>query len=150
MFFGQLLCLFTYLIMKKLEQRRHDRQSLPGTPDSEIFSPPKAVREINNWVFLPLACLDATSSSINYVALILTTASSYQMLRGKMDLRVLSSSGSVIIFTGLVSTAFLGMKIKRFQWMGMFMVTSGLVVIGLTDYIYGDSAKDDINGVITG
>lgn len=56
----------------------------------------------------------------------------------------------MIIFTGLVSTAFLGMKLKGYQWLGMFMVTMGLVVIGLTDYIYGDAVKDDINGIITG
>uniref|UniRef100_A0A914CJR7 Solute carrier family 35 member F6 n=1 Tax=Acrobeloides nanus TaxID=290746 RepID=A0A914CJR7_9BILA len=144
MFSGQLLCLFVYLIMKKLEQRRQQNRESENsgaeTPISEILDiPKKTPPQINNWVFLPLSCCDATSSAISYVALILTNASSYQMLRG-----------SVIIFTGLVSTAFLGMKLKGYQWLGMFLVTLGLVVIGLTDYIYGDKVNDDINGIITG
>jgi len=73
-----------------------------------------------------------------YIGLNLTTASSYQMLRG-----------AVIIFTGLLSVAFLRMRLQGFKWLGMGLVMFGLVIVGLCD-IYESGSGSDINAVITG
>merc|ERR1719509_737740 len=66
-----------------------------------------------------------TATSIQYIGLTLTYASSFQMLRG-----------AVIIFTGLLSTIFLKRKLAWFRWVGMILVIGGLVTVGLSDVIY--------------
>lgn len=58
--------------------------------------------------------------------------------------------GAVIIFTGLFSVAFLGSYLQGFRWLGMGFVTIGLVVVGMSDIIFDENPKDDINGIITG
>lgn len=75
-----------------------------------------------------------------FPALNMTSASSFQMLRG-----------AVIIFTGLLSVAFLGRRLIRSQWLGILITILGLVIVGLADFFSGH--KDDtlkISDVITG
>lgn len=70
----------------------------------------------------------------------MTSASSFQMLRG-----------AVIIFTGLLSVAFLGRRLLPSQWIGIFITILGLVVVGLADFFSGH--RDDehkLSQVITG
>lgn len=74
------------------------------------------------------------------LALNMTSASSFQMLRG-----------AVIIFTGLLSVAFLGRRLQPSQWIGILVTILGLVVVGLSDFLNGhgnDSHK--LSEVITG
>ena len=59
-------------------------------------------------------------------------------------------SGAVIIFTALLSVAFLGSTIKAQMWVGMIGVILGLAVVGLTDIILNDNSKSDINAIIAG
>ena len=68
-----------------------------------------------------------TGTSVMYVALTLTSASSFQMLRG-----------AVIIFTGLNSMIFLRRKLEWFRWFGMFVIVCGLVIVGAADFILGE------------
>lgn len=56
----------------------------------------------------------------------------------------------MIIFTGLFSVAFLGSRLQGFKWIGMILVTIGLIVVGVTDLIFGNNNNDDVNGIITG
>lgn len=70
----------------------------------------------------------------------MTSASSFQMLRG-----------AVIIFTGLLSVAFLGRRLVASQWTGILITILGLIVVGLADFMSGH--KDDshkLSEVITG
>ncbi len=56
-----------------------------------------------------------------------------------------------MIFTGLLSVAFLGSKLQAHKWFGMFLVVGGLVTIGVSDFIYSDtSSNTDTNGIIAG
>lgn len=74
------------------------------------------------------------------LALNMTSASSFQMLRG-----------AVIIFTGLLSVAFLGRRLELSQWIGILVTILGLVVVGVADFVSGhgdDSHK--LSEVITG
>lgn len=74
------------------------------------------------------------------LALNMTSASSFQMLRG-----------AVIIFTGLLSVAFLGRRLVLSQWLGILTTILGLVIVGLADFFSGhhdDSRK--LSDVITG
>lgn len=127
MFLGELSCLVVFYILLCHDRRRPEPTMDPG----ESFNP---------LVFLPPALCDMLGTSIMYVALNMTSASSFQMLRG-----------AVIIFTGLLSVAFLGRRLKPSQWFGILITILGLVVVGLADFVSGhgdDSHK--LSEIITG
>lgn len=73
------------------------------------------------------------------VALNMTSASSFQMLRG-----------AVIIFTGLLSVAFLGRRLIASQWIGIFVTILGLVIVGLADLFSGRHDSHKISDIVTG
>jgi len=105
-----------------------------------------AVEPLVSWtkwyLFLPPALCDMIATSTVYIGLNLTFASSFQMLRG-----------SVILFTGLLSVAFLGQVIKRHMWLGMAVITLGLVCVGVSDIIFNenhDVSDSDLNAIIAG
>jgi len=56
----------------------------------------------------------------------------------------------VIIFTGLLSTAFLRARLRGFKWLGMGLVALGLLVVGLSDIEFDTNPNDDLNAIITG
>jgi drug/metabolite transporter (DMT)-like permease len=87
----------------------------------------------NYYLFLFPAILDVCATSSMYVGLYLTSASSYQMLRG-----------SVIIFTGLASRFFLRKKLHWYKWLGMFVILGGLFIVGCADLF---SKKCDLLGI---
>lgn len=73
------------------------------------------------------------------LALNMTSASSFQMLRG-----------AVIIFTGLFSVAFLGRRLVLSQWLGILATIAGLVVVGLADLLSKHDGQHKLSEVITG
>lgn len=127
MFLGEFSCLAVFHLLLCQDKRRPIPQMNPG-------------QSFNPLVFFPPAMCDMTATSIMYVALNMTSASSFQMLRG-----------AVIIFTGLLSVAFLGRKLIISQWVGIFITILGLIIVGLADFISG--TRDDshkLSDVITG
>jgi drug/metabolite transporter (DMT)-like permease len=60
--------------------------------------------------------------------------------------------GSVIIFTGMLSVAFLDRVLKWREWSGIGAIISGLVVVGMSDFLSGagNSAHHGRNDIITG
>ncbi|NXL52475.1 S35F6 protein, partial [Podilymbus podiceps] len=126
MFLGELSCLGVFYLLVWRDQRRPEPSMAPSQP----FSP---------LLFLPPALCDMTGTSIMYVALNMTSASSFQMLRG-----------SVIIFTGLLSVAFLGRRLELSQWLGILVTIVGLVVVGLADLRSSHDQKHKLSEVITG
>jgi drug/metabolite transporter (DMT)-like permease len=72
-----------------------------------------------------------------------------------MTLQVLRSFilylGAVIIFTALLSVAFLGSTVRKVMWAGIFTILLGLALVGLSDILFGDqSPQTDTNGIIAG
>ena len=60
-------------------------------------------------------------------------------------------AGAVIIFTALLSVAFLRSRIKRYMWIGMLLIVFGLVFVGVSDVLFGGvSAGTGLNGIISG
>ena len=108
MFVGETFCLGLY----KLQRR--------GKKDCNM---PRYV------CLLPALC-DICGTCIMYVGLTLTTASTYQMLRG-----------SVIIFTGLSSKIFLGRKQRAFHWVAMFCTFFGLMFVGVASMDNNNSSQ---------
>lgn len=67
-----------------------------------------------------------------YVGLALTTASSYQMLRG-----------AVIVFTGIASRVLLRKYLIWYQWVGMLVIILGLVIVGSGDMLSPSDSNED-------
>ncbi|XP_031178412.1 solute carrier family 35 member F6 [Sander lucioperca] len=127
MFLGEFSCIAALYILLCYDRRRPEPKINPG-------------QSFNPLLFFPPAMCDMTATSIMYVALNMTSASSFQMLRG-----------AVIIFTGLLSVAFLGRRLLPSQWLGIFITILGLVIVGLADFFSGH--KDDthkLSDVLTG
>ncbi|KAK9876116.1 hypothetical protein WA026_011234 [Henosepilachna vigintioctopunctata] len=135
MFLGEFLCLVVFKILYKYYSRKGDgSEDVMGlTKGNRDFSPFK--------LFIPAMC-DMTATSIMYIGLNLTYASSFQMFRG-----------SVIIFVGLLSVGFLEKVLKKQEWTGIFFVIAGLAVVGAADFIAKNnngSESHSRNDIITG
>ncbi|KAJ8921116.1 hypothetical protein NQ315_013586 [Exocentrus adspersus] len=134
MFLGELCCLIAFKILYKVYSLRSD-----GTEDVHELT--KGNRNFNPLIlFIPAMC-DMTATSIMYIGLNLTYASSFQMFRG-----------SVIIFVGLLSVGFLDRVLKNREWTGIFFVIAGLAIIGVADFVSKDTNTDNHgkNDIITG
>lgn len=119
MFFGEFLCFLAYKGMYLYYKKKdYTNEMMPDSVrGSTSFSP---------FIFLPPALCDMTATSLMYIGLILTSPSSFQMLRG-----------ALIVFTGLLSVAFLGRRLKIYEWLGILLVICGLVIVGLSNIISG-------------
>ncbi|KAM9778436.1 solute carrier family 35 member F6 [Syngnathus typhle] len=127
MFLGEFCCLGVFYILLCHDRRRPE----PSMNTGQSFNP---------LLFFPPAMCDMLATSTMYVALNMTNASSFQMLRG-----------AVIIFTGLLSVAFLRRRLLISQWIGILITILGLVIVGLADFVsrhYDDTHK--LSDVITG
>lgn len=109
MFFGEFLCLLTFKFIYLWCKRRND-----GSENQNDFV--KGNRNWSPFILLIPACCDMIATSIMYVGLNLTYASSFQMLRG-----------SVIVFVGFLSFAFLGRTFVARQYFGIVAIICGLV-----------------------
>ena len=89
-----------------------------STTSSEISVPfPPAI------FALPALC-DMLGTCTMYAGLTMTHASVFQMLRG-----------SVVVFTGVLSIAFLGRRLAAHHWAGMALVTAGAFLVGLSSVL---------------
>ena len=113
MFLGEMSCIGVFALWYYYRKLRH--------LDMKKFGPQNFLPFV--WA-IPASC-DLLGTSTMYVGLTWTYASSFQMLRG-----------SVIIFTGLLSVAFLGTRLKVQHWLGMVIVICGLVLVGLGDLLF--------------
>ncbi|KAK0084439.1 hypothetical protein PV325_007033 [Microctonus aethiopoides] len=132
MFVGEMLCFLVFKLAYAYLNRKND-----GSVDANQLT--KGSRNFNPLVlFIPASC-DMIATSIMYVGLNLTYASSFQMLRG-----------SVIVFTGILSMGFLNRKFGAREWSGITMVIIGLAIVGASDLIMGKETTSDTNSIITG
>jgi len=135
MFLGEMMCMLAFWFTRW----RASRLQTPSYPPVSVDNAPK---KFNPLIFLPPALCDMTATSVQYIGLTLTYASSFQMLRG-----------AVIIFTGILSTIFLRRKLAWFKWTGMVFVIGGLVTVGVSDMMNQkpckpDNGTDHINNTI--
>lgn len=114
MFTGEVGCMIFYLVSTHLRGKR-------------VRWPPLHVLL---GFAIPAWC-DIIGTSTMYVGLTMTSASTYQMLRG-----------SVVIFTGLMSRVMLRRATSTHQWLGMVLVFSGALVVGSTSVLQTDAPKD--------
>lgn len=111
---GETLCMIAFVIMTCVF--RQGRQTAEIAEQNKGFSP---------FMLYPAALFDLIGTSLNYVGMILSYPSSFQMLRG-----------SVIVFTAALSIVILRQRPKPFQWLGIFIIIGGLVIVGIGDLLY--------------
>lgn len=126
MFLGEFSCLLVFYILLCHDRRRPEPSFNPG-------------QSFNPLIFCAPAMCDMAATSIMYVALSMTSASSFQMLRG-----------AVIIFTGLLSVAFLNRRLQPSQWVGIFVTIVGLIVVGMADFFSKNKDDHRLSDIITG
>ncbi|NWV28753.1 S35F6 protein, partial [Origma solitaria] len=132
MFLGEFSCLPVFYLLLLRDRRRVDPGPAPARSQSQS-------RPFRSLLFLPPALCDMAATSIMYVALNMTSASSFQMLRG-----------SVVVFTGLLSVAFLGRTLERSHWLGILLTILGLALVGLADLRGSGGTEHGLADVITG
>ena len=118
MFLGEMSCFVVF----KIWYYYH----VAAKKDITKFGPQK----FNPLIWAVPAMCDLSATSTMYLGLTWTYAASFQMLRG-----------SVIIFTGLLSVAFLNSKLRLYQWIGMFSVIVGLALVGVGDFLFFQSGQ---------
>ncbi|XP_039577488.1 solute carrier family 35 member F6 isoform X2 [Passer montanus] len=89
---------------------------------------PAPSRPFHPLLFLPPALCDMAGTSIIF-----------QMLRG-----------SLIIFTGLLSVAFLGRRLEWSHWSGILLTILGLALVGLADLRGSGGTEHGLADVVTG
>ncbi|KAL3913016.1 MAG: hypothetical protein SGPRY_008133 [Prymnesium sp.] len=109
MFFGECLCLLWF----------RAREAFCSRPRSQASRDKRLGKHLPFSAFALPACCDLVGTSVMYVGLTLTSASTYQMLRG-----------SSIIFTALLSSYFLGRKQLGYHWVAMALVVCGVFTVG--------------------
>ncbi|GAB1862757.1 Transmembrane protein C2orf18 [Camponotus japonicus] len=132
MFIGEALCFLAFKVFYYYYNRRAD-----GSVDNNVLT--KGSRSFNPFILLVPALCDMFATSIMYIGLNMTYASSFQMLRG-----------SVIIFTGILSIGFLDRKLGVREWIGIGFVITGLAFVGVSDILTMEDSDISANSIITG
>ena len=58
--------------------------------------------------------------------------------------------GAIIVFTALLSVAFLRRSIQRKAWFGIFLVVVGLALVGISDIVFSQDSTHGPNAILTG
>ncbi|KIH67161.1 hypothetical protein ANCDUO_02512 [Ancylostoma duodenale] len=109
--------------------RRYKRNKGKGSGDSEEEP---IIPQFNPFVFLLPAVCDIVATCILYVGLNLTTAR------------------ALIVCTGLLSIFLINAQIEGYKWLGMLIVVLGLVIVGVTDFLFGEETEEKKEGAMIG
>jgi len=131
MFLGEFLCLLFF----KLAYRYHVNRQY-SIEDSPIV---KGNQQFNPLLFFVPAVFDMVATTLMYIGLTMTYASSFQMLRG-----------AVIIFTAIFSKIFVHREVSMRHWLGIFTIIIGLATVGVSDLLSTDSDSKSANNIIIG
>merc|ERR1719454_356270 len=111
---GECLCMGAYLILRYVVYK--------DTP--EVIDGPDA-KPMNPLVLWPAAFLDIIATGLGYLGLIfMANPGFFQMLRC-----------TPIIWCGLLSIPFLGQRLKAHNWIGILVLSGGLVIKAIPDAV---------------
>ncbi|VVC26387.1 Chloroquine-resistance transporter-like,Nucleotide-sugar transporter-related [Cinara cedri] len=131
MFLGEFLCLLFF----KLAYRYHLRREFP-IEDSPLV---KGNQQFSPFLFFIPAMLDMVATTLMYIGLTMTYASSFQMLRG-----------AVIIFTAVFSKIFVHRQVSARHWLGIFTIIVGLATVGVSDLLSSGIGTKSADIIILG
>lgn len=133
MFFGELLCLPVYYCI--MHNRRKDQT--PSSPNTQLAEKVNLKSTNNPFILGCPAFLDFFGSTIMFVALALVPASIYQMMRG-----------FIVVIACFFSILFLKKRYFRHHWLGVILVTGGIIMVGIAAAIWGKPEKGKTSGSI--
>ncbi|KAH0488267.1 MAG: hypothetical protein KVP17_005115 [Porospora cf. gigantea B] len=117
MYFGELLCLFVWLIDMRIKKRKGLKVGTFDFPNSsESFSKPESPYYL--WL-VPTAIDFVSSAMINYAS-VLAFASTVQMLRNFN-----------VIITAFLSLVVVRVALRVYQWTGVVVISIGLAITGI-------------------
>eukprot|EP00118_Oscarella_pearsei_P003488 m.14499 g.14499 ORF g.14499 m.14499 type:complete len:395 (+) comp25766_c0_seq1:174-1358(+) len=125
-FFGQILA----LLVHRFRSSRQRNQETDKSEDSQ---------KMPFMLFVPPTIWAVWSFALRYIGLSKTHVSSFLMLKG-----------SSIVFTALLSMAFLRTRIPVYQWIGCFLTVVSLVIVGVGDALVNGSQTPEFNSHISG
>jgi len=119
MFLGELLCIFPfiYFYFQSKQKKKRDPEVVKSTEDTPF-----------HYIFAAPTICDLTASTLGNVAMLFIHASVWQMMRG-----------AIIVFSGIFSIVFLKRKLYLHNWIGMVIVCCGLLLVGVSSMIKGNS-----------
>jgi drug/metabolite transporter (DMT)-like permease len=114
-YMGEALCFVAYLLLPQdASAKTEDLEAFKSADEDDNIETLPSISE----VMFPFAVFDAVATFAMYSGLMLTSASSYQMLQV-----------AAIIFTGILSNLTFCQKLS-----GIVLIFAGLVTVGLTDH----------------
>ena len=140
MFIGE-LSVFSVYVIKRWRQNRalkNDPQSAPMSPGTVKAGEKQLKMNPSPFLLAIPAAFDFTASSLMFIALTMTPASVYQMMRG-----------FVTVITAVLSMIFLKKKQHRHHWTGLACIVVALAWVGYVAIALSDSDEDeDVNGSV--
>lgn len=129
MFFGESLCLAVYLCTVSKET----------SPSAQLASQAN-LPPTNNFFVLGLpGAMDFCGSTITFIALGLVPASVYQMMKG-----------FIVVMTCLFSCLFLRKPYFRHHWLGVILVTGGIILVGVAAIVFGPEEEASGGSLVAG
>lgn len=119
---GEAGCILLFLavnLCKEQRQRGKETEVKEKTP-------------FNIFLFVPPAVLHLTSRIFTFIALTLTTASSFEML-----------TGTNLIFVSILSRIFLKKSLAWYKWFAILVISVGVVVVGISDMKSEDEVSEE-------
>ena len=124
MFLGELLCLVFYGLERAFVAATRGAGNTTGLVSLQDKDQERNSGLVKALAFFVPALCDSVGTTLLYVGLFYTYASSFQMLRG-----------CVVLFSGLLTIAILKRKLHSHHWAGMFMIIFGAAAVGVADYL---------------
>ncbi|CAG5123333.1 unnamed protein product [Candidula unifasciata] len=100
-------------------------------PQDEVVRNRRINKKPSKLVYFPPAFFALAHVLLLYFGLKLTYSSSFIMLKG-----------TVVLFTALLSLAFLAQQLRYYVWFGVVVATIGFAVSGISDYIHFPSGYE--------
>ena len=142
MFVGELCVFIAYGIKKCWLARKAIKNPNvinPIQPEANLTGQKQLKTNPNPFLLAIPAVLDLSASTLMFIALTMTPASIYQMMRG-----------SVTIITALMSMIFLKRKQYRHHWVGLICIVIALASVGYVAIAFSEDGLDQkINGSVT-
>eukprot|EP01124_Arcella_intermedia_P025513 TRINITY_DN4571_c0_g1_i1.p1 TRINITY_DN4571_c0_g1~~TRINITY_DN4571_c0_g1_i1.p1 ORF type:complete len:388 (+),score=56.82 TRINITY_DN4571_c0_g1_i1:11-1174(+) len=131
MFLGEASCLIALSVFNCYQDRKHN--------DSATIQYRKKRPKVCGPSFaLPMLC-DLCATTLGGIGLLYIQSSVWQMLRG-----------SRIVFSSILTLLFLPRKLYLFNAFGIFVVTSGLALVGVSQYLSSGAEKKNVSDLVLG
>jgi drug/metabolite transporter (DMT)-like permease len=127
MFVGEFCCLFAFLYVRSKNRKEYGSEL---SPDEKAAAEKGRELEYNHlWLSIP-AYFDILSTTFMYIGLTMVAASVFQII-----------SCTILVWCGLFSYIYLGRRYKLEQYLGLFFLFSGVVIVSIATTTNSDNSS---------